>query len=71
MESSKKASLNESITEAQGTSRGSCKYVLFCGNAGKDIKKLVPTIIPCLAQSKFNVKKVTSFLITSLDLQTL
>ena len=34
------------------------KFVYFCGNAEKDIKKTSPTIVPYLTQSSANIKKV-------------
>jgi len=34
------------------------RMALFCGNAGKEIKKLSPTNIPYLTQAPFHIKKV-------------
>lgn len=36
------------------------KYVYFCGNAGKEVKKIAPTIVPYLTQSPSKIKRVLS-----------
>ncbi len=47
-----------SLNSPDSAERASCRHVLFCGDAGKDIKKLQPTAVPSLAGATFALKKV-------------
>lgn len=51
-------SSSQSVNDTNALTEQIVRYVFFCGNAGKEIKKKSPISIPYLEQTHDSVKKV-------------